>query len=105
MDLGKSSHRIWRLLILVLIPGAQGLPAQLQITNRIIALDGLVETGIKCHFLDILLLTQFHKTLTRSIAGVENLLQQVEDQIRWAIFACSTAMIDFGVSIFMGVPQ
>jgi hypothetical protein len=63
------------------------------------------KNGPTGHLLDILLLTQFHKTLTRSIAGVENLLQQVEDQIRWAIFACSTAMIDFGVSIFMGVPQ
>ena len=41
------------------------------------------------HLLDILLLTQFHKTLPRSIASVENLLQQVEHQIGWAIFACS----------------
>eukprot|EP00438_Fugacium_kawagutii_P034674 Skav219061 [mRNA] locus=scaffold1033:55391:57142:- [translate_table: standard] len=83
----QSSHRIWRLLILVLVQGTQGLPTQLQITNGIIALNGLVKVRVKSHLLDILLLAQFHKTLTRSIAGVENLLQQVKHQICWAILA------------------
>ena len=47
--LDKSSHGIWRLLILVLVQGAQSFPAKLQITHRIVPLHGLVEVWVKCH--------------------------------------------------------
>mmetsp|Transcript_76283 Transcript_76283/g.120462 ORF Transcript_76283/g.120462 Transcript_76283/m.120462 type:complete len:339 (-) Transcript_76283:652-1668(-) len=86
-DLCQSSHRIGCLLVLVLVQRAQGFPAQLQITHGIVALDGLVQVGVKGHLLDILLLAQFHKTLTGSIAGVKDLLQQIQDQIGWAVLA------------------
>jgi hypothetical protein len=36
-------------LVLVLVQRAQGFPAQLQITHRIVALDGLVQVGVKGH--------------------------------------------------------
>lgn len=88
--LRQSSHGIWRLLILVLVQRAKGLPAQLQITNRIIALNRLVEIGVKGYFLDILLLTQFHKTFARCITRVEDFLQQIQDQIGGAILAFSS---------------
>ena len=45
----QSSHRIRCLLVLVLVQRAQGFPAQLQITHRIVALDGLVQVGVKGH--------------------------------------------------------
>ncbi len=98
-QLRQSSHGIWRLLILVLVQRAKGLPAQLQIANRIIALNRLVEIGVKGHFLDILLLTQFHKTFARSITGVEDFLQQIQDQIGGTIFAFSS-----GASVRMSLP-
>ena len=96
INLGQSSHRIWRLLILVLVQTAEGLPTQLQITYRIIALNCLVEIGIKRHLLDILLLAEFHKTFTCSITGVEDFLQQIKHQIGRAILACLHLLLKAG---------
>ena len=69
----QSSHRIGCLLVLVLVQRAQGFPAQLQITHGIVALDGLVQVGVKGHLSESIRakgMPRFGKIIPKSQASI-----------------------------------
>ena len=95
----KGAHGVGLLLVVELVEGAEGLPAELEITHGVIALHCLVQVGVEGHLLHVLLLTELHEALTGSITRVEDLLKQVQNQVGGAVLRIPFADVLHEVSL------
>jgi len=99
LDPLEALHRVGELLVglgdgVSLDEASDGLPEELEVVEGVVSLDLLVEVGVKGYLLDVLALAELDEGLAGTVAGVEDLLEDVEDGVGGAVGA--VVVLDVG---------